>query len=150
MLALVFEVDGETYGVPAARVVTVVRRPETRAVPGAPAWIGGLFAWDGAWVPLVDLSRLIASVPCPAGAASRVALVARGEGARSRMIGLLAPGMTRVTDVGRGGASPGLRVAGQDFLGLIDPAEPLGVQMLDIDRVLPPELDHMLFSAEAP
>jgi chemotaxis-related protein WspB len=145
MLALVFEVAGESYGVPAARVVQVVRRPEVRLVPGAPEWISGLFAWEGAWVPLVDLSRLIAHEPCPGGAASRVALVQHSRGNVTRLLGLLAPGMTRVTDITTTRTAPGLRLTGQEFLGPIAHDEELGVQMIEIERVLPRDIDRLLF-----
>lgn len=145
MLALVFEVAGESYGLPAARVVQVVRRPEVRGVPGAPEWIVGLFAWEGAWVPLVDVNRLIAREPCPPGAASRVALVQHTRGGVTRLLGLLAPGMTRVTDIAATRTAPGLRLTGQEFLGPIAHDDELGVQMIEIDRVLPREVDRLLF-----
>src|ERR1700722_10701357 len=144
MLALVFEVVGEYYGVPASRVLSVVRRPRARTVPGARAWIAGVFRWGEAWVPLVDLSLLIARVPCPDGAASRVALVEYTKGDKIRTLGLLAPGMTRVADLGRAQGPAGLSIAGQDFLGSIVVDEDLGVQMLEIDRVLPREIDALL------
>jgi len=149
MLALVFEVAGESYGVPASRVISVVRRPRARGVPGAPPWIAGVFRWGEAWVPLVDLSLLIARTPCPDGAASRVALVEYARGERTRTLGLLAPGMTRVADLGRLQGAPGLSIAGQEFLGSIVADEDLGVQMLAIDRVLPPEIDALLFGGAA-
>ncbi len=146
MLALVFEIAGESYGVPAARVVQVVRRPDLRGVPGAPEWIAGLFAWEGAWVPLVDLNRLIARQACPPGAASRVALVQHTRGPATRLLGLLAPGMTRVTDIATTRTAPGLRLTGQEFLGPIAQEEELGVQLIEIDRVLPRDIDRLLFA----
>ncbi len=145
MLALVFEVAGESYGVPASRIVQVVRRPDVRVVPGAPEWITGLFAWEGAWVPLVDVNRLIAREACPVGAASRVALVEHTRGKVTRLLGLLASGMTRVTDISETRTAPGLRLAGQEFLGSIAQEEELGVQMIEIDRLLPRDIDRLLF-----
>jgi chemotaxis-related protein WspB len=145
MLALLFEVAGESYGVPASRVISVVRKPRARAVPGAPPWIAGVFRWRDAWAPLIDLSLLIARTPCPGGAASRVALVEHARGVRTRTVGLLAPGMTRVVDLGRTPSAPGLSIPGQDFLGGIVADEDLDVQMLDVDRVLPGEIDALLF-----
>ena len=145
MLALVFEVAGESYGVPAARVVQVVRKPDVRLVPSAPAWISGLFAWEGSWVPLVDLNRLIANEPCPPGAASRVALVEHTRGGVRRLLGLLAPGMTRVTEITQTRTAPGLRMAGQEFLGPIAQDEELGVQLIEVERLLPRDIDRLLF-----
>lgn len=148
MLALVFEVARERYAVPAARVVEVVPRPVARAVPGAPEWIDGLFARDEAWVPIVDLSRLIGGAPCPPGAASRVALVERASGEASRLLGLLAPGMTRVLEL-KGDGAPGVHLPGKGFLGRIEASDAHGVQLVEIDLLLPPEIDRLLFGAGA-
>ncbi len=147
MLALVFEILRERYAVPAERVVEVLPRPAARAVPGAPEWIDGLFARDEGWVPIVDLARLISGSPCPPGAASRVAVVARVSAGSSRLLGLLAPGMTRVIEW-RGDGAPGVHLPGKGFLGKIETSDEHGVQLVEIDLLLPPEIDRLLFGAE--
>jgi chemotaxis-related protein WspB len=147
VLALVFELGGESYAVPARRVREVVRRPVTRAVAGAPEWIAGLFSYGNVWVPVIDLCRLVSRTPCPEGAASRVALVDHTRGKLTRTLGLLAPGMTRVLDLAPG-RSEGLHTPGHDFLGAIVRNDEYGIQLVDVDRVLPPELDKMLFGRE--
>lgn len=146
MLALVFELGAERYAVPARKVHEVVRRPVTRAVAGAPEWIEGLFAWGAGWVPLIDLSRLVTGQPCPAGASSRVAIVDHERAAgHARRVGLLAPGMTRVLDLGDAPQAAGLHVPGQEFLGQIALHDRYGVQLVDVDKLLPATLDPLLF-----
>ncbi len=144
MLALLFEIGGERYALPARRVKEVTRVPEARAVPGAPEWIAGVFARGEEWVPLIDLARLIAGVEAPRRAATRVAIVERTRGSDRRNLGLMAPGMTRVIDVTEFLAT-GLHVPERDFLGAIAPDADRGVQVIEIDRVLPAEIDDLLF-----
>ena len=147
MLALVFEVSGEKFAVPASRVVSVIRRPVMRRVTGVPAWVAGLFLWADAWAPVVDLSQLISGVPCPEGAAIRIAIVEHARGTARRPLGLLAPGMTRVTELSA--TSEGIHVLAQPFLGGIANADDHGIQLLDIERILPGELDALLFGQAA-
>ncbi len=125
-------------------MLSVVPWPALRLVPAAPAWLVGLYALDEVWVPVIDLCRLIADSPCPEGAASRVALVTRQNGAQSRALGLLAPRMTRVVELEAPIAS-GVFVPGREFLGPIVLSDSLGVQLLDVDRIIPPEVDALLF-----
>jgi len=42
-----------------------------------------------------------------------------------------------------------LSIEGQDFLGAVVDHEELGVQLLEIDRVVPPEIDALLFREAA-
>ena len=156
MLALVFDLGTERFAVAARAVHEVVRRPPTRTVLGAPPWIEGLFAWGDAWLPLVDMAHLVTGEPCPDAASSRVAIVDRAlaadvangaERVRKRPMGLLAPGMTRVIDLGDAPTSAGLRMEGLDFLGPIVRSDRYGVQLIDVDRIVPPHLDAMLFEA---
>jgi chemotaxis-related protein WspB len=146
MLALVFEVAGERYALRASKIVEVVRRPPTRSVPGAPPWIDGLCARGGGWIPVVDLSILIAGVPCAEGAATRVAFVERAEGGLTRQLGLLAGGMTRVLDF-QETAATGVFLKGREFLGPIILSDQNGVQLVDADRMIPKEVDRLLFGA---
>ena len=148
MLALVFEIAGEKFAVPASRVVSVIRKPVMRSVIGVPPWVLGLFPWADGWVPVVDLCQLITHTPCPAGAASRIAVVEHMRGAARRPLGLLAPGMTRVTDLSTA-AKPGIHLPGKPFLGGITDGDEHGVQLLEIDRVLPSEHDTLLFGGAA-
>jgi chemotaxis-related protein WspB len=147
MLALVFEIGDERYAVDARRIVEVVPRPTTRAVPGAPAWIAGVFNRQDDWVPIVDLCRLLTGVDCPPAAGSRVALVDRVAGEVARTVGLLAPGMTRVLEL-PDSAQAGLHVEGHEFLGPIVATDAQGVQLVEVDRLLPPDVDRLLFGGD--
>jgi chemotaxis-related protein WspB len=147
VLALLFEISGEKFAIPAARVVSVIRRPVLRHVPGVPAWIGGVFRWRELWAPVVDLPQRMTDTPCPEGAANRVAVFEHVRGDERRPVGLLAPGMTRVADLSGTQLSEGIHTPGQAFLGAIVQADEYGVQLVDVDRILPPELESLLFRA---
>jgi chemotaxis-related protein WspB len=158
LLALVFEVAGERYALRVSQIVEVVRRPVTRAVPGAPPWIEGLWARGESWIPVIDMSLLIAGVPVKPGAATRVAVIERAPGGktveggpasgRTRQVGLLGEVMTRVLDL-QGSTAEGVYLEGREMLGAIVMHDDYGIQLIEADRVIPPEIDHLLFGAAA-
>ena len=56
--------------------------------------------------------------------------------------------MTRVADLAATQHAQGIHPPGAGFLGAIAKADEHGVQLLDIDRILPLELDALLFRSE--
>ncbi len=53
---VIFRAGGD-YCVPVAQVAAVVAWPPLTPVPLAPGFLLGIFDWDGAIVPVIDLSR---------------------------------------------------------------------------------------------
>lgn len=76
-LVLVFEVDGESYGVDAERVQEIVRAVAVARLPAAPRVVLGLFNLRGTAVSLIDL-RARFGLPARPLAPSDVFLVLRG------------------------------------------------------------------------
>ena len=58
MLFLLFELDGDRYALDATVIVEVLARVLTKSIPGAPAWIAGVFERHGESVPVIDVSQL--------------------------------------------------------------------------------------------
>ncbi|CAN7263890.1 chemotaxis protein CheW [Trinickia sp. LjRoot230] len=58
MLFLLFELDGDRYALDAAGIVEVLARVPTKSIPGAPAWIAGVFERHGELVPVIDVPQL--------------------------------------------------------------------------------------------
>jgi len=75
VLAIQFSVSGNAYAVPCQRVIEVMPLLELRAVPRAPAWLAGVFAYHGALVSVVDACQLIGGYECSKRLSSRVAIV---------------------------------------------------------------------------
>jgi chemotaxis-related protein WspB len=96
MAALLFEIDGQRYGLDIAQVVKVLPAVPLRAIPGAPAYVPGIFRYQGALVPVIDLSQLIKGRPVPNLLSTRLILVRHpGPTGAGRILGLLAE---RATD----------------------------------------------------
>lgn len=62
---LTFELDGQVYGVPLARVREIVRVQKTTPVPGMPEHVLGVMNLRGTIVPVVDVRRRLGMVPRP-------------------------------------------------------------------------------------
>ena len=74
-----FELAGQTYAVPIARVREILATPRLTPLPDAPSIIEGLIDLRGTLIPVVDLVRLIARDGEPSGPRNRTVVVeARG------------------------------------------------------------------------
>jgi purine-binding chemotaxis protein CheW len=93
---LVFEVEGESYGVDADRVQEIVRAVLPSRLPSAPSVIGGVFNVRGKVVALIDLRARFGLAPRPlspdevfillrSGQADARALAFRADRARELM-----------------------------------------------------------------
>ena len=95
MLVIVFHVAGARYALACRNIVEVIPLVALRAVPHAPPWYLGVFAYRGNLTPVVDVCRLIGDYACPRRLSSRIALVrcTLGDG-KQLVFGLLAEHMT--------------------------------------------------------
>ncbi|MEI7435407.1 MAG: chemotaxis protein CheW [bacterium] len=153
MLFITFKLGEANYALEARQVIEVVPLVTLRACSGAPAYIAGLANYRGTGVPIVDLGRLVGGVPCAIYLSTRIILTHyEGKGGQQRVIGLLAETVTNTVEraetdfsqsdlVGSGTSCFGkLAVSGTGF-----------IQRIVIARMLPKELEQMLFAdPEAP
>jgi purine-binding chemotaxis protein CheW len=73
---IVFQLGGETYGLPIAAVDEVVRRPENLArVPRAPDFIEGIMNLRGKTIPIIDQRRRFSIAGDSASGSRRVVIV---------------------------------------------------------------------------
>lgn len=70
---------GRHVALPAHTTLELIETPKPVAVPGAPAHALGLMAWQGGWLPLLDLDALVHGTR--PGGAPRYALVVGWQGA---------------------------------------------------------------------
>ena len=76
---LICRVGREDVALPAAGVAEIVRMPDCTRVPNGPPALLGLANLRGAVLPVMSLARLLGIEPGPAGAASRVVVLAGGH-----------------------------------------------------------------------
>jgi chemotaxis-related protein WspB len=101
MLLVPFQLGGEHYALPASAIIAVAQVPHLRALPHAPAWVKGLFNYQGTVLPAIDLGTLITGIPCRDWLSTRLLLVGAGQDDDSRRpaIGLVAERVTSTLSV---------------------------------------------------
>ncbi len=55
MMVVVFQLDGEDYGVETLSVLEIIRLAPVRPLPSAPAWLQGVIDFRGQVVPVLDM-----------------------------------------------------------------------------------------------
>jgi chemotaxis-related protein WspB len=101
MLLVPFQLGSEHYALPASAIIAVTQVPHLRALPQAPVWVKGLFNYQGAALPAIDLGTLITGIPCRDWLSTRLLLVGAGvDDKRSKpAIGLVAERVTSTLSV---------------------------------------------------
>jgi chemotaxis-related protein WspB len=137
MLALFFELGDDVYAIPARFGVEVVPKVELRAVPRAPAWLAGMFAYRGGVLPVVDLCSRVFDAPCRNRLSSRIVVVDHGEsGGR---YGILVESVTAVRPLTAAGTTA-VQVPDAPYVKATVLDGGRLIQLLDVDGVLPREL----------
>lgn len=163
MLFLLFDLDGDRYALDAAGIVEVLALAPTKSVPGAPAWVAGMFERHGEPVPVIDVSQLALNRPARQLRSTRLVLVRyrAHEAAASavyddggepavRLLGLIVERATQTRRIERerfmdsGLATPHARWLGpvaNDGMGL--------VQWVEVQQMLGDDVKALLFPPAA-
>ncbi len=95
MFLLIFDLDGERFGVDAARVRESVWLPELSPVEEAPPWIVGLFSLRDRIVPVADLRLRFGHPARPCRLGDRVVVLESGP----VLLGLIVSDVTEVVEL---------------------------------------------------
>jgi purine-binding chemotaxis protein CheW len=135
---VIFELNGEAYGVDVARVQSIIPVQPISVVPGAPAFIEGVINLRGAVVPIVDL-RTRFSLPLPNGSHKSVIVIMEWTGLQ---LGLIVDKVTDVTKIAEADIkppSPLLTTVDNSYLRGIGRFKEQLLILLDLGRVFSPE-----------
>jgi chemotaxis-related protein WspB len=137
MKVLVFHIGPDRYGLPLRQVRRVLPLLELKGIPLAPDSVAGLMNLHGDPVPVIDLSRIGGGAPARQHFDTRIVVADYTDvGGRLHALGLMAERVQGVQDVPQQELAPsGVRAA--PFL-------------VEVDALLPAELQARLFPAEAP
>jgi chemotaxis-related protein WspB len=144
MKVLVFHIGPGRYALRLAAIARVLPVADLKAVPLAPPWVAGLLDLHGEPVPVIDVSRLAGVTAGQVWFDTRIVLAdypAHGAGAT---IGLLCEHVTGVEEV----AANALRasgVAGAPFMGQVASSAQGMLQLVEIDALLGPEVQDLLY-----
>jgi chemotaxis-related protein WspB len=150
MLFLLFQLDKDRYALPATQVAEVLPLVELKHIPNAPAWVAGAFSYQGAPVPVIDLSMLALGRTAQRRLSTRTVLVHYPQsGAQSRLLGLVAEKATETLQCDPAAfAAYGVDNDDARYLGPVL-ADPRGlIQWIKITDLLPQPVQALLFPAQ--
>jgi purine-binding chemotaxis protein CheW len=132
---VVFEVAGELYALPAARIQEIQRASGITRVPHAPAPVHGIVNLRGRVLVVVDLRQRLGAPPALAGERSRILVVF----SRERSIGLLVDAAHQVVKLLASRIQPppaGLGTNRSAFLSGVVEVDKNLVMVLDVEQLL--------------
>lgn len=151
MLFLLFELGQDRYALQATRIAEVLPLVRIKQIPQAPAGVAGMFSYRGAPVPVLDLAELALGRPAHRRLSTRILLVHYGTDAGAQLLGLI---VERATEMLRREPAefrdPGLVSEGTPYLGPVTSDARGLVQRIEIEQLLPPALQALLFRPAEP
>ena len=147
MQLLTFSIAGEPYAIEARLVIEVLPLVPARPIPQVPDYVLGIFTYRGDLVPLVDLGRLIGAGPPTQRLSTRVIVVefhplrSAAITAAAVRLGLVAENVISIRGAEEADASlPHLQLVTAPYLGQVLRIGGGTVQLIDLARLLPPDL----------
>jgi chemotaxis-related protein WspB len=161
MLCLLFDLDGERYALDAAQIVEVLALMPTKSIPGAPAWVAGVFERHGEPVPVIDVPQLALGRPAHALRSTRIVLVRYAADAApgahadpaapQRVLGLIVERATQTRRIERSRfADSGVATPHARWLGPVASDVDGLVQRVDVHDMLDDSVKALLFPAPLP
>lgn len=99
---VVFQLDGQTYGVDIARVYEIIRVESITMVPKAPKFVEGVIKLRGSIIPIIDLRKRFGMKPAESTANSRIMVVEMG----GTTVGMIVDAVTEVFRVSQSDIEP--------------------------------------------
>lgn len=127
-------------------MAAVLPMPELKPVPGSPEGVAGVANYQGAPVPVIDLSALATGRAAANRLSTRLVLVRYPAADGEKLLGLVAERATSVLHADDAAfTSAGVEAA--PWLGGVTPAAGSLAQRIEIGALLPPDLRAVLFQA---
>ena len=152
MQVLSFTIAGNAYAIESRQVIEVLPLVPARPIPLAPGYVRGMFTYRGHFVPLVDHARRLADGLLGERLSTRVIVVefmspAAAEPAAPKPVrlGLVAENVISICSAGDAAGAPAMHLEEAPFLGRMLRIGGRPVQMIVVERLLPPALLAGLF-----
>ena len=151
MLAVLFSIGDDRYGLPAAEVFEITPVLKLKQIPAAPDYVAGLCNFRGKPMPVLDLSALARGVPCRPLLSTRMIVVNYVlDNGGVKPLGLLAERATETAFIDEADLQrPGIQAEGAPYLGKVTVRSGELVQLVEVEEMLTPEAAALLFR-EAP
>jgi len=150
MLSLLFRIEPDHYALDSREIIEVRPLGRLKQLPGAPAWVAGLFERAGAPVPVIDLCALALGRPAHDRLSTRLVLVHYPAPAGElRLLGLI---VEKATEFLRSAADDwcdsGVATPGTPYLGPVLHHERGLIQQVRVSELLPAPVQALLYGGQ--
>ena len=147
MMALLFCVGGDNYGINVRDIAEVLPRVSLKHFPHGPEHVAGLLNYHGRVVPVIDLTLLLSAHAACDRVNSRIVLVDyHRPGGAHHLLGLLVDKVTETMKIPDHALTrSGVMTNESPFLGDVAIHNGIMVQVIDINQVLPEAVQSRLF-----
>ena len=151
MLCLLFQIGQERYAIASSEIAVVLPQVSCKQIPQAPAWVRGIFHYQGRHVPVLDTSMLALGRPAAARLSTRLVLVhyVPPAGGVAQLLGLI---VEKATDTLRCEAADfsdsGLVHENARYLGPVMQHQGQLIQLIHVADLLEEHVCALLFAQE--
>lgn len=156
MQLLTFTVEGQAFAIESRHVIEVLPLVPHRQMPLLPDYVAGMFTYRGRLIPVIDLGVRLRGRPVTRRLSTRIIVVhftaSSGDGSAGRVVrvGLVAENVIATCHAEEADASyPALRLDNAPFLGCILRLRQSTVHLIDVERLIPPEIVSGLFPEDS-
>jgi len=149
MLLLSFHLGAERYSLAAKDVVEILPLTKLKKIPHAPKFVLGLLDYRGTPVPIIDLCQLTEQRSCNKVLSSRIIILNYlDNNEQFHVLGITAEKVTETINIDENDFhSSGLTLTEAPYLGAIANKDDNMIQFIEVNKLLPKELQSMLFQA---
>jgi len=146
-LFLLFTLGEQRFALPARAIVEVLPLLPLKRVPHAPAWVGGVFAYRGKVVPVIDVRALALGEPAVRRTSTRVVLVNYRQG---QCLGLVLEHVSETLRCDPAEFKPyGMNNADARYLGPIREDARGLLQWITVDELLDERAQALLYAPQS-
>ena len=152
MLLLSFHIGTKQYAVAATQIIEILPLTLFQSLPQTPDFIVGLLDFRGKPVPVIDLCQLTEARPYNKVLSSRIILVNYSAAdSNQHPLGLIAEKVTEtVTIPTEQFTESGIKLEATPYLGRVTNNDGTMLQYVEINELLPEEVQAMLFQDSVP
>ncbi len=144
MLLIMCHAGANRYAFESRHVLEVLPQVNLHRLAGSPSWLAGLLIFRGAAIPVIDLTQLTQSMPCPNRLSSRIAIMQTVLKGVPQRFGVLAEQMG-LQEFNADPKQSGAETGGQTALGKIRLDEQGVFQIVDPPSLVSEDRQALLF-----
>ncbi len=148
MLFITFDMMNDRYAIAAADIVEIVPLVNTKKIPDTPDYVRGIINFRGQPIPVVDINQYSGHGECRHSLSTRILLVRYVRLGNIRIIGLIAEHVTETVKCSYDEfTESGVNSETSAFQTKVARIDGKFIQLIDISKIFPEELDMRLFAA---